>query len=289
LREACAMFIPELAESDDERIGNVIYCIVRDNKEVRRILEGNGLSVDSALDYLEKQKEQKTVYEDEYQKMLADSYKCGKNEVIDNPEKYGLLKPAEIDEYEIIKKHITEDSLSGEVNKRLTECGWYVTEQKPVEWNNATINGEPIPTENQSVGIPLAEWSEDIIRKAVKEVGLTQHQIDWFKTNVFPPKQKWSEEDEIRLKEALEVLDESIKHLPIGYGFIEDVRLVKDWLKSIKERFNLEPKQEWNKKDKQIINKIIEHLSEFIYPKSLYGEDVKECIDWLKSLRTRPQ
>ncbi len=39
-------------------------------------------------------------------------------------------------------------------------------------------------------------WSEDIIRKAVKEIGLTQHQIDWFKTNVFPPKQEWSEEDE---------------------------------------------------------------------------------------------
>jgi GNAT superfamily N-acetyltransferase len=40
------------------------------------------------------------------------------------------------------------------------------------------------------------KWSEDIIRKAVKEVGLTQHQIDWFKTNVFSPKQEWSEEDE---------------------------------------------------------------------------------------------
>ena len=31
-------------------------------------------------------------------------------------------------------------------------------EQKPA---GATINGEPIPTENQSVNIPLAEWSED--------------------------------------------------------------------------------------------------------------------------------
>lgn len=45
---------------------------------------------------------------------------------------------------------------------------------------------------------------------------------------------KWSEEDEIRLKEALEVLDESIKHLPIGYGYTKDVRYVKDWLKSLR-------------------------------------------------------
>ena len=47
---------PKLKESEDERIGNVIYCIVRDNKEVKRILEGNGVSVDNALAYLEKQK-----------------------------------------------------------------------------------------------------------------------------------------------------------------------------------------------------------------------------------------
>ena len=44
-------------------------------------------------------------------------------------------KPAEINEYEIIKKHITDDSLSSEVNKRLKECGWYVTDEKPAEWS----------------------------------------------------------------------------------------------------------------------------------------------------------
>lgn len=40
-----------------------------------------------------------------------------------------------------------------------------------------------------------AEWNKDIIQKAVKEVGLTQHQINWFKTNVFPPKQEWGENE----------------------------------------------------------------------------------------------
>ena len=44
-------------------------------------------------------------------------------------------KPAEIDEYEIIKKHITRDSLSSEVNKRLIECGWYFPNEKPAEWS----------------------------------------------------------------------------------------------------------------------------------------------------------
>lgn len=45
-------------------------------------------------------------------------------------------KPEEIDENKIIKKHITEDVLSNEVNKRLKECGWYVTGEKPEEWSD---------------------------------------------------------------------------------------------------------------------------------------------------------
>ena len=56
-RKKLEKMFPVLHESDDERIGNVIYCIVRDNKEVKRILEGNGVSVDNALAYLEKQKD----------------------------------------------------------------------------------------------------------------------------------------------------------------------------------------------------------------------------------------
>ena len=44
--------------------------------------------------------------------------------------------PDEIDENKIIKKHITEDVLSSEVNKRLKECGWYVTDEKPAEWSD---------------------------------------------------------------------------------------------------------------------------------------------------------
>lgn len=74
-----------------------------------------------------------------------------------------------------------------------------------------------------------AEWSEDTIRKAIEEVGLTQHQINWFKNNVFPPKQEWSEEDEKNFGEAI--------------SYIKDDSL-RDFLKSLPERFNLQPKQE---------------------------------------------
>ena len=43
----------------------------------------------------------------------------------------------------------------------------------------------------------LLEWSEDIIRKGIKEVGLTQYQIKWLKNNVFPPKKEQKPETKI--------------------------------------------------------------------------------------------
>lgn len=54
-------------------------------------------------------------------------------------------KAVETNEYEIIKKHITEDFLSSEVNKRLKECRWYVTDEKPAEWDE-DYNEENIQT-----------------------------------------------------------------------------------------------------------------------------------------------
>lgn len=48
----------------------------------------------------------------------------------------------------------------------------------------------------------------------------------------------------------------------------------------------LKPKQEWSEENEKMRNKIIGHLSGFIYPNSLYGEDAKECINWLKSIHS---
>lgn len=66
-------------------------------------------------------------------------------ELVEENYKLKEQKPVEINEYEIIKKHITEDFLSSEVNKRLKECGWYVTNEKPVEWSE-DYNEENIQT-----------------------------------------------------------------------------------------------------------------------------------------------
>ena len=81
-----------------------------------------------------------------------------------------------------------------------------------------------------------AEWSEDIIRKAIEEVGLTQHQINWFKNNVFPPKQEWSEEDEEMLDIVLTMVDCSTV-VPHSGGQLHPSdnykKDISNWLKSL--------------------------------------------------------
>lgn len=173
-------------------------------------------------------------------------------------------KPEEIDEYEIIKKHITEDALSGEVNKRLKECGWYVTEEKPAEWNptnedvdlfnKAVITNTTLtPSERAKLDIirmkfkhcggkitKTVEWGEDVIRKAVEEVGLTQHQIDWFKTNVFPPKQEWSEEDE----KNFYWISTKIQQANMTPEYSAKVYEILSWLKSLRPQPHWKPSEE---------------------------------------------
>ena len=123
------------------------------------------------------------------------------------------LKPAEIDEYEIIKKHIKDNVLSSEVNKRLKECGWYVTGEKPAV---ATINGEPIPTENQSIDIPLVEWNE---------------------------------EDGKRIQRICNFLWKNRKG---DTDTIYQIEKDADWLESLPERFVLQSKQEWSEEYEKV-------------------------------------
>ena len=71
------------------------------------------------------------------------------------------------------------------------------------------------------------EWSEDIINRGIKEVGLTQHQIDWLKRNVdCPPKQEWSEEDEKMFCNLIGIMEGKTGVIPGGW------KKYVDWMKN---------------------------------------------------------
>ena len=169
---------PELAENENEsRIGNVIYCIVRDNKEVERILEGNGVSVDNALAYLEKQKKcladnsktsdgedervRKWLYEYIDAHNWRNDYTVSKEEALDYLEKQKEKKDyrklyEDIAKSEWFKKNYVGKSLG---ENPYDFARGQQEEQKPTEWNeDERIRRQII----QYIKASIRHWKDDM-------------------------------------------------------------------------------------------------------------------------------
>lgn len=143
---------PQLKESKDEKIRKEMIRYFTEMKKGGSA----ALPYDDCIAYLEQKEQKPKIYIPKFRDgdkiklkgsnldltitNIEGSKYYGKGwslDIVSADESYELVeqKSAEINEYEIIKKHITEDFLSSEVNKRLKECGWYVTDEKPAEWS----------------------------------------------------------------------------------------------------------------------------------------------------------
>ena len=105
---------------------------------------------------------------------------------------------------------------------------------------------------------------------------------------------EWSEEDESYLQTVIGEMEASKKEALEYEHKIYDAIIL--WLKSLPEKFNLQPKQEWSKVDYLIFDSILSVVEEWESnqsekEKEYYGATTKS--DWLKtkfkSLRPRPQ
>ena len=101
------------------------------------------------------------------------------------------------------------------------QCPYYKTcpDYNAQKFAGATINDEPIPTENKSVDIPLAEWSDEddsMLNTIIADVKFVQQKCGL-----------GTDEWNVRSK---------------------TIR----WIKSLPERFNLQPKQEWSEEDERM-------------------------------------
>ena len=97
-------------------------------------------------------------------------------------------------------------------------------------------------------------------------------------------KQEWSEDDEEKLRDVIRLVEQGAPVRPISDHYT-------DWLKSLKDRFQLQPKPEWSEADEkmwlQIINEMeaIKANSSTIFEKNI----AQDKIDWLKSNKDRFQ
>ena len=147
-KEALEVLIPELNENKDERIRKAIRVIlIATEDEQKDFYSTHGLTRKDCTDWLEKQ-ERKPAEVDESTKRLNDNW------MKQHFDDYNERESAEWAELQSEFKSINEAFEDGkkEVIANPEKYGLC----KRIK---ATINGEPIPTENQSVDIPLAEWN----------------------------------------------------------------------------------------------------------------------------------
>lgn len=98
-------------------------------------------------------------------------------------------------------------------------------------------------------------------------------------------KPEWSESDKQNINLIISYLDSYIEEHNNTFG-ADECKSLKYWLKSLPERFNLQPKQEWSKEDEEKLKAICTYLRD--YPRlAKLGDKLRfnEYCDFLKSLR----
>ena len=110
-------------------------------------------------------------------------------------------------------------------------------------------------------------------------------------------KPAWSEEDEDISNKTLCICDDFAKSFEISPASTkvikEDVDKIDNWLTSLKERVQPQPKQEWSEEDEIMSNVIISELLQILLCTSVYNKErriqIQKRIDWLTSLKYRVQ
>ena len=92
---------------------------------------------------------------------------------------------------------------------------------------------------------------------------------------------KWSKNDTVFLNEITDFFENKTVRLQ------HDLNMYAHWLKSLPERFSLEPKQEWSEADEDIRDTIIRDLKRLGGDIANVKPAYKKEIAWLKSLRPR--
>jgi hypothetical protein len=91
---------------------------------------------------------------------------------------------------------------------------------------------------------------------------------------------EWSEEDERMCQETIDWFEK--KCFPYALESENPARESIKWLKSLKDRVQLQPKQEWGEKDE----KIMKRVDSLLYSQcQIHGSEYEELHNWLKSIK----
>lgn len=266
-REVLETLIPELRESEDERIRKWIVNLLH---ELHYNQTAQPMAL-KAIEYLEKQKEQK-------------------------PEQYDI---------DVLEKHITKDSVSELAHTVIVRNGWEIVEKEQMPDDDPLddpkfLKGFDTGREVQRIFDEKkpAEWSEEdrsMLNNILLHFNTPFHDMNDVEKTMFiwlqslperfnlQPKQEWSKEDGMIRNLAIEWAETMSGQFRFVDMESTDFRKIATWLKSLRPQ----PKQEWSEDDEMMVKSIVNVLKRFEHQGAT---DIK--IDWLqnklKSLRPQP-
>ena len=296
---------PELRESEDERIRKEIIHYI--------LYKANGVSEKQEhewIAYLEKQKEQKPVEKEITLTSFEEILNTFLFDFANSP-----IEDCEPEEF--IKKHSAEilKAAYKELNAKLQQDFFEAKQEGRREGYEAAKAEETMKSgiENpKKPKIAFGDWGDKEKKEAIitclqymrfiKKITNQEYDdlINWLDnnlvSNVLKKKQKeqkqvpiscshengtpaeWSEEDKSFYDSIMcEVIKEGMHPTP------EQV----NWFKSLPERFNLQPRQEWSEEDEKMRNNTIISLQYIVDegPNNAFIKGVKKEMTWLKSIR----
>lgn len=133
-------------------------------------------------------------------------------------------------------------------------------------------------------GYHLAEQKEQ--KPAGVYVDCTEHPEWYGMPSIEQKPAEWSKNDTAFLNEITDFFENKTVRLQ------HDIDMYAHWLKSLPERFVLQPKPEWSEEDEEHIKSLLARLEGMCKKGATFTQTrfaVSEDMDWLKSLRPQPK
>ena len=301
----------ELAEDEDEKIRKYLLRCAEVTPE--GYFKSDGLNKENVIAWLEKQGEQKpfdyehaTIQQSTFapkqdSPILSNSSNIGKNE--QNPNANCLLSWSEIDEKML-------QSLEGIVKDYWAKAEQEKNEIKIREASNVsyflkTIQKSPLCWIKCSDGLPNRDGTYLVVTDGLYNEVYDMARYDsiegWHKASeiiswmpipqlnnksIIEQKPAWSEEDDEHLSNALFFVREY--QIPTrDKKLLEAAKKAEEWLKSLKNRYIPQPKQEWSEEDDEMLEEALNQVKyAFCEQEGSFWED-EPVLVWLKSLKER--
>ena len=191
-------------------------------------------------------------------------------------------------EDEKIRKWIIDDITFNMNNEPLHNSEYRKKAEKAIAWLEKQAEQKPVNWSEEDKGIIeevvsyLINYSNIVESK--EDADRIEYLIDKIQDICPHQKQAWSEEDEMfvhGLIRGLAAKRDIHGHTTFSSDCIDITKTI-DWLKSLQDRVQPQPKQEWSDEDKVKINRIVACLENLIVADN---DILLKDIDWLKSLR----